>query len=191
MRINNLFESATAGGTSSGSVATVSKPLGKGKVMKRKADSIFAEDEETVIELSNEKLGQYKKGAGADASAADKAGDTKKADKRFSGIVKATKKQFANDAKKNVKEGLGRMSGSSSAYDRDYASSVSGMDRPHDHRGLGQELAHETNNIAISINGKVWKVVPCRGTADSKEEWSYLNNMKNWAEKKSASSGKK
>lgn len=52
-----------------------------------------------VNELSSEKLGQYKKAAGAQASAADKAGDTKKADKRFSGIVKATKKQFANDEK--------------------------------------------------------------------------------------------
>jgi hypothetical protein len=52
-----------------------------------------------VAELSSEKLGQYKKAAGAQASAADKAGDTKKADKRFSGIVKATKKQFANDEK--------------------------------------------------------------------------------------------
>lgn len=50
-------------------------------------------------ELSSEKLGQYKKAAGAQASAADKAGNTKKADKRFSGIVKATKKQFANDEK--------------------------------------------------------------------------------------------
>jgi hypothetical protein len=57
-----------------------------------------------VAELSNEKLGQYKKAAGAQASAADKAGDTKKADKRFSGIVKATKKQFAND-EKGVAEG--------------------------------------------------------------------------------------
>jgi hypothetical protein len=52
-----------------------------------------------LAELSNDKLGQYKKAAGAQASAADKAGDTKKADKRFSGIVKATKKQFANDEK--------------------------------------------------------------------------------------------
>jgi RNA polymerase sigma factor (sigma-70 family) len=52
-----------------------------------------------IAELSSEKLGQYKKAAGAQASAADKAGDTKKADKRFSGIVKATKKQFANDEK--------------------------------------------------------------------------------------------
>ena len=51
-------------------------------------------------ELSNEKLGQYKKAASADASAADKSGDYKRGDKRFSGIVKATKKQFANDEKK-------------------------------------------------------------------------------------------
>ena len=67
---------------------------------------------------------------------------------------------------------------------------LSEMRRGDDHRGLRQELAHETNNIAIAINGKTWKVVPGRGTADSEEEWSYLNNMKNWAEKKSASSGK-
>ena len=59
---------------------------------------------EPVNELSSEKLGQYKKAAGAQASAADKAGDFKKADKRFSGIVKATKKQFAND-EKSVAEG--------------------------------------------------------------------------------------
>jgi len=50
-------------------------------------------------ELSNDLLGRYKKAAAVDANAADKAGDTKRADKRFSGIVKATKKQFANDEK--------------------------------------------------------------------------------------------
>ena len=59
----------------------------------------FSLEEETLSELSNELLGRYKKSAAADASAADKAGDTKRADKRFSGIVKATKKQFANDEK--------------------------------------------------------------------------------------------
>jgi len=88
-------------------------------------------------------------------------------------------------------EGLGKMQGNMGAYDADVRASQSGMGRGSDHRGLGQELAHETNNIAISINGRMWKVVPGRGTADSKEEWSYLNNMKQWAEKKSASSGKK
>ena len=57
-------------------------------------------EEVQLDELSNEKLADYKKKAGADASAADKAGDMKKGNKRFSGIMKATKKQFANDDKK-------------------------------------------------------------------------------------------
>ena len=55
---------------------------------------------EDLNELSNDTLGSYKKKAGAEASAADKVGDTKKADKRFSGIIKATKKEFVNDLKK-------------------------------------------------------------------------------------------
>jgi hypothetical protein len=59
------------------------------------------------------------------------------------------------------------------------------------HAELRHELSDETNNIAIAINGKTWKVVPCRGYADSREEREYLQHMQNWAEKKSASSGKK
>ena len=59
-----------------------------------------------LTELSNEKLAQYKTAASADASKADSEGDFKKGNKRFSGIVKATKKQFANDEKK-VEEGVG------------------------------------------------------------------------------------
>ena len=51
-------------------------------------------------EISNATLTSYKQKAGEQASAADKAGDFKKGNKRFSGIVKATKKQFANDLKK-------------------------------------------------------------------------------------------
>ena len=54
-----------------------------------------------INELSSELLGRYKKAAGADAKKADAEGDYKRADKRFSGIVKATKKQFANDEKKH------------------------------------------------------------------------------------------
>ncbi len=60
--------------------------------------------EDKLGELSTYNLAHNKKAAGAQASAADKVGDTKKADKRFSGIIKATKKQFAND-EKGVTEG--------------------------------------------------------------------------------------
>ena len=52
-----------------------------------------------VDELSSELLGRYKKAASAQASAADKVGDYAKGNKRFSGIIKATKKQFDNDLK--------------------------------------------------------------------------------------------
>jgi hypothetical protein len=70
-------------------------------------------------------------------------------------------------------EGLGRMRGSSSAYDRDYASSVSGMGRDPDHRGLGQELAHETNNYAVAIDGKTWKVF-----ADQRQAENIARSLK-------------
>ena len=52
-----------------------------------------------INELSSELLGRYKKAAGADARRADAEGDYDRGNKRFSGIVKATKKQFANDEK--------------------------------------------------------------------------------------------
>jgi len=60
----------------------------------------IAAKQNQVNELSTEKLAQYKTAAARDARAADQEGDFKRGDKRFSGIVKATKKQFDNDAKK-------------------------------------------------------------------------------------------
>ena len=56
--------------------------------------------EETISELSTELLARYKNKAGEDASKQDKAGNFEKGHKRFKGIMKATFKQFANDAKK-------------------------------------------------------------------------------------------
>lgn len=57
-----------------------------------------------ILELSNNLLSRYKKNAGASASAADASGNLQKGNKRFSGIMKATRKQFSNDAKKSVAE---------------------------------------------------------------------------------------
>ena len=53
-------------------------------------------------ELSPATLARYKTKAGAAATAADSAGDRKTGDRRFSGIVKATKKQFDQDAKQSA-----------------------------------------------------------------------------------------
>jgi len=64
----------------------------------------FSKEEVQLDELSTNKLADYKKKAGENASAADKAGDTKTGNKRFSGIMKATRKQFDNDAKQKTEE---------------------------------------------------------------------------------------
>jgi hypothetical protein len=61
----------------------------------------------SISELSNDTLGSYKKKAGADARQLDKKGgrgDTEKANRRFHGIVQATKKEFKNDAKRKMDE---------------------------------------------------------------------------------------
>ena len=57
-----------------------------------------------VDEYSTEYLAKYKKAAGSSASAADKAGNFKKANKRFRGIMAATRKQFANETKPKQNE---------------------------------------------------------------------------------------
>jgi hypothetical protein len=53
-----------------------------------------------INELSTDKLAQYKTAAARDAKQADQEGDFKRGDRRFHGMVQATKKQFDNDAKK-------------------------------------------------------------------------------------------
>ena len=68
----------------------------------------------------------------------------------------------------DMEEGLGKMRGNPGAYDADVRASQSGMNRrPHDHRGLGQELGHETNNYAVAIDGKTWKVFADKRQADN------------------------
>jgi hypothetical protein len=54
-----------------------------------------------LSELTSNLLARYKTGAAASAKAADAAGNYKKGDRRFKGILKATTKQFDNDLKKH------------------------------------------------------------------------------------------
>lgn len=70
----------------------------------RRLSSSVKHESEEIDELSIDMLSRYKKAASVESRAADAAGDIKKADKRFSGIVKATKKQFAKFEKKPVAE---------------------------------------------------------------------------------------
>jgi hypothetical protein len=62
------------------------------------------EESQELDELSTELLGRYKKAASVSATAADARKDFKTGNKRFSGIMKATNKQFDNDMKKLKKE---------------------------------------------------------------------------------------
>jgi len=67
------------------------------------------QEKENINELSTDLLARYKTASAASAKAADASGNYKKGDKRFSGINKATSKQFDNDLKKHgqMKEGYG------------------------------------------------------------------------------------
>lgn len=57
------------------------------------------------------------------------------------------------------------------AYERDYDSSIAGMDgsdkREFKRREMEHELGHETNNYAVAINGRTWKVFGTRNHAES------------------------
>lgn len=86
--------------------------LGNVAVVQELAD----QDDEEITEISTPVLADYKSKAGAEAGAADrfaaKVKNPKTADrliahgtKRVKGVIQATNKQFANDAKKHVKEG--------------------------------------------------------------------------------------
>ena len=65
----------------------------------KKVQDKLKKEDVNIDELSNTFLQRYKKKAGEEASAADKKGDINKGNKRFSGIMKATRKQFNNDTK--------------------------------------------------------------------------------------------
>ena len=66
--------------------------------------------------------------------------------------------QSISGEQSGMEEGSGKMRGNPNAYDADVRASQAGMNRSHDHRGLGQELGHETNNYAVDIDGRTWKV---------------------------------
>jgi len=105
-------------------------------------------EEVQLDELSNEKLGDYKKKAGADATAADKAGDIKKGNKRFSGIMKATRKQFDNDAKQKTEE----LSPKQKALDKNKNGKIDGSDLA---KLRGEELSAKQKVLDKNKNGKI------------------------------------
>lgn len=106
-------------------------------------------EEAQLDELSNEKLADYKKKAGEDASKADKEGDIKKGNKRFSGIMKATKKQFDNDDKDEKNEEL---SPKQKALDKNKNGKIDGSDLA---KLRGEELSAKQKKIDFNKNNKI------------------------------------
>jgi len=106
--------SSKSSGSSSQSVSTQSKSSGSvskssasqaGETLQKWGSKQRNEEVEQIDELSNELLGRYKDKAVISHGEAEKAKDYKLSDKRFSGVVKATNKQFDNARKKPFKLG--------------------------------------------------------------------------------------
>jgi hypothetical protein len=84
-------------------------------------------------------------------------------------------------------------------HKKDYAAMAEGDDdwgsmskRDFKRKELEWELRNEPpNNIQVVINGKPWKVFAGRGRPDSAEEFNHLRKMQQWADSKSAATGKK
>ncbi|CAB4168077.1 hypothetical protein UFOVP1666_158 [uncultured Caudovirales phage] len=100
-QIDEIFADQGSGSTAKDSAAWEKRRNAVEKMLAKKAnmdqaieDEKKEMDEETINELSPETYASYKKKAGESASAADKAGDFAKGNKRFSGIIKATKKEL-------------------------------------------------------------------------------------------------
>jgi len=126
-------------------LASVKEKGGNGVVRVGKIGLDLTSTNKKINELSNEKLADYKKKAGENASAADKAGDTKTGNKRFSGIMKATKKQFANDAKEEL-------SPKQKAMDKNKNGKIDGSDLA---KLRGEELSPAQKAIDKNKNGKI------------------------------------
>jgi len=120
----------------------------KQDVNKLKGNIKRNEEVESIDELSTNKLADYKKKAGENASAADKAGDTKTGNKRFSGIMKATRKQFDNDAKQKTEE----LSPKQKAMDKNKNGKIDGSDLA---KLRGEELSAKQKALDKNNNGKI------------------------------------
>ena len=125
-----------------------------------------------IQELSNSLLSRYKKNAGASASAADASGNLQKGNKRFSGIMKATRKQFSNDAKKSVAEGFSKLTPQQKAHEYNLDSAQREMDRRHNQ---GEDMT------GAKIDKKTYKIVKPKkqGVAEAKDprEYDYEGDM--------------
>ena len=102
--------------------------------------------QKNIAELSTELLDRYKDKAAADSLKADREGNTAKADKRFSGVVKATNKQFDNFKKKGFKEETEQIDEISAQAHKEYQAKARA-----DVKSLAKHTGGEYGDIAKNI----------------------------------------
>jgi hypothetical protein len=118
-----------------------------------------------ITELSTELLGRYKTAAGKSASAADVKKDFKTGNKRFSGIMKATNKQFDNDAKASKEKTNGQGVTEGSVWSSADQKMKHHSEFPHTHTAA--------KDIQSSMSGEV--IVPKGARLSALGNDNYLN----------------
>jgi hypothetical protein len=126
--------------------------------------------QKNITELSTELLDRYKDKAAADSTKADKEGNTAKADKRFSGVVKATTKQFDNFKKKGFKEETEQIDEISAQAHKEYQAKARA-----DVKSLAKHTGGEYGDIAKNIMQRRMKGLSTSTALQARDRMAKMN----------------
>ena len=126
--------------------------------------------QKNITELSTELLDRYKDKAAADSAKADKEGNTAKADKRFSGVVKATTKQFDNFKKKGFKEETEQIDEISAQAHKEYQAKARV-----DVKSLAKHTGGEYGDIAKNIMQRRMKGLSTSTALQARDRMAKMN----------------
>jgi hypothetical protein len=126
--------------------------------------------QKNITELSTELLDRYKDKAAADSTKADKEGNTAKADKRFSGVVKATTKQFDNFKKKGFKEETEQIDEISAQAHKEYQAKSRA-----DVKSLAKHTGGEYGDIAKNIMQRRMKGLSTSTALQARDRMAKMN----------------
>jgi len=126
--------------------------------------------QKNITELSTELLDRYKDKAADDSAKADKEGNTAKADKRFSGVVKATTKQFDNFKKKGFKEETEQIDEISAQAHKEYQAKARA-----DVKSLAKHTGGEYGDIAKNIMQRRMKGISTSTALQARDRMAKMN----------------
>lgn len=169
------LESATAGGTSSGSIASVSSPMGG--VRKRGDNLIAQESDKKKVPASTPRnfVAKNAKTSGAGAHTDKKKSEKQGNAKHKKPYMESLKDRLDSLKSKLSEAGYGRDSWDSNTsgwQDREQGS-IDRDKRDFKRQELQHELGHERNNYAVAIDGRTWKVF-----ADQRQAQNIARSLK-------------